>query len=274
MSRLPGEPKLAIDRKDPQGNYYIYYTDGAGRSREKSTFTRDRREAELYKAEWLIGRERPKSDPDPDEVLIIDALNYYMVKKLPKATDPDRIRNAVKAMLPFWADRYISEITEDTCDEYVEWRDRANETVRRELGVLSTAVKRYADDGYVSKRVKVYKPDSEDGRIRWLEFHEALRLYRAARKSRKASGHLPFFILIGVLTGQRKEAILSLKWEDVDLVRGRIDWNPKGRKRSKKRRPKTTIPKRLTRYLKKRRISHPQDTHVVTYQGTVRSACR
>ena len=36
--------------------------------------------------------------------------------------------------------------------------------------------------------------------------------------------HLPLFILIGLYTGARKEAILSLRWSQVDLTSNRIDF--------------------------------------------------
>ncbi len=266
MSRPIGEPRLEIDRKNPDGNFYLYVTEG-GKSRELSTFTRDREKAELFRHEWCIGRSRPKVAPPPDAVLITDVLNYYMVKRLPKVKAPKRIQEAVKAMLPFWENRYLSEITEDTCDEYVEKRDRAVETVRRELGVLGSAVKRYKKDGYVSQLVSVYRPESEDGRIRWLEPKEFIQLVKAARRLKGAAEHLPLFIAIGALTGQRKEAILSLTWNDVDLERGHIDWNPIGRRRTKKKRPRTAIPKRLVKYLQRRRAQYPDDTHVITYRG-------
>jgi hypothetical protein len=37
--------------------------------------------------------------------------------------------------------------------------------------------------------------------------------------------HLPLFILVGLYGGARKEAILSLRWLQVDLDAGRIDFN-------------------------------------------------
>lgn len=233
MSRPRGEPRLEIDRKNAKGFYYIYYTEG-GRSREKSTFTRSRKEAELVRAEWLIGRERPRFRPDPSEVLVTDVLNYYMVKRLPKVADPERIKHATRPLLEFWKNRTLGEITEDTCQEYTEWRERAVETMRRELGVLAAACQKYSRDGMVSMATSVFKPAKQEGRIRWLRAEEAIKLLRAARKVERASKHLPLFIAIGLLAGQRKRAILSLKWEDIDLENGKIDWNPVGRKRTKK----------------------------------------
>ncbi|HEY8604517.1 site-specific integrase [Tsuneonella suprasediminis] len=266
MPRPKSEPKLEIDRKNPVGNYYIYWTEN-GRSREKSTGTRDRGEAELRKAEWLIGREKPKGPKEPGQVLIAEVLNNYMVKRLPKVVDRERIQYAVSAMLPFWRDRYVDDITEGSCDDYLAWRKRAPETMRRELGVLAAAINRAFRDGLISRRITVFRPPPVEGRIRFLECHEAVKLVRAAARVERAAGHLPLFLAIGLLTGQRKDTILSLKWEDVDFAQGFIDWNPIGRTRTRKERPRSSIPKRLVKHLKRRRRLYPHDEYVITYQG-------
>ena len=57
---------------------------------------------------------------------------------------------------------------------------------------------------------------------------EAAALLRAALREPRCRLHLPLFILIGLYTGQRKEAILSLRWPQVDLDVGRIDFNAPG----------------------------------------------
>jgi integrase len=60
---------------------------------------------------------------------------------------------------------------------------------------------------------------------------------------------MPLFILLGVYTGRRKEAILSLRWAQVDLEERRIDFEISGRRKTKKRRGVIPIPPRLLPHL-------------------------
>jgi integrase len=78
-------------------------------------------------------------------------------------------------------------------------------------------------------------------------------LIRASR-TRQARLYLPLFILIGLYTGRRKEAILSLRWPQVDLNAGRIDFDIAGRKRTNKKRGTVRIPARLLPHLRRARL--------------------
>ena len=60
---------------------------------------------------------------------------------------------------------------------------------------------------------------------------------------------MPLFILLGLYTGRRKEAILSLRWPQVDLEAALIDFEIAGRKRTNKKRGKVPIPARLLPHL-------------------------
>src|SRR5262245_25467525 len=115
---------------------------------------------------------------------------------------------------------------------------------RSELGVLRTAINWAHKDGRITRSVPVPLPEGGQSRERWLTRSEAAGLIRAAR-TRKARLHMPLFILLGLYTGRRKEAILSLRWPQVDLEGGLIDFDIAGRARTKKRRGKVRIPARL-----------------------------
>lgn len=95
-------------------------------------------------------------------------------------------------------------------------------------------------------------PERPAPRDRWLTRKEAASLIRAARTP-QARLYMPLFILLGLYTGRRKEAILSLRWPQVDLHAGLIDFEIAGRKRTFKKRGKIPIPKRLLPHLKRAR---------------------
>ncbi|MCX9148367.1 site-specific integrase [Erythrobacter sp. WG] len=56
--------------------------------------------------------------------------------------------------------------------------------------------------------------------------------------------------MLGLYTGARKEAILSLRWTQVDFRRGVIDFNDPSRARTVKRRSRIPIPDRLMTFLR------------------------
>ena len=58
---------------------------------------------------------------------------------------------------------------------------------------------------------------------------------------------------LGLYTGRRKEAILSLRWPQVDLEAGRIDFEVAGRRRTNKKRGIIQIPPRLLPHLRRAR---------------------
>ena len=81
---------------------------------------------------------------------------------------------------------------------------------------------------------------------------EASLLLRASR-TEKARLYLPLFILLGLYIGRRKEAILSLRWPQVNLGAGLIDFEVAGRQRTNKKRGKVPIPRKLLSHLKRAR---------------------
>ena len=90
-------------------------------------------------------------------------------------------------------------------------------------------------NGRITRPVAVDLPARPEPRDRWLSRSEAGQLIRAARTP-QARLYLPLFILIGLYTGRRKEAILSLRWPQVDLEARTINFEVSGRRRTNKRR--------------------------------------
>jgi integrase len=87
---------------------------------------------------------------------------------------------------------------------------------------------------------------------------DVLNLYLQERGPKVAEpGRIAYavlaFILLGLYTGRRKEAILSLRWPQVDLEAGRIDFEVSGRRRTNKKRGVIQIPPRLLPHLRRAR---------------------
>ena len=228
----------------------IHYRRPDGRRGQRSTATADREEAEKALAEFISGQQRRSGPRDPSQVLITDLLADYAEEQGPHTAAPERIAFAIVPLGEFWEGRAVGDITRETCRAYSAWRQRSAGTVRKELGTLRAAVNHAHREGRLTRSVPVHLPEKPDSRIRWLTREEALTLRRAAMKEPKVRGYLPLFLQIGLTTGRRKEAILSLRWAQVDLEGKRIDFDPVGRRRTNKRRGVVPIPPKLLPYLK------------------------
>jgi integrase len=270
MPRRNSGPRLRFLKK--RSCFYICWTE-AGRSRERSTGTPDRRRAEIVFAEFLRIRTRTQGPRDPAETLVTDVLADYAQEHGPHTSAPWRIAYAVTALTVFWEGLTLVEVTKETCRRYAVSRGRSAGTVRRELGTLRAAINHALSEGRLTRPIVVHLPDPPAPRERWLTRNEAARLLAGAlgftfatcsdirtrqerwvvweRDLTSARLHLPLFILMGLYTGARKEAILSLRWSQVDLSGMRINYNAPGSRQTKKRRPHIPIPSKLLAHLQR-----------------------
>lgn len=234
MSRRNQGPKLRWLSK--RGCYYITWTE-RGRSRERSTGTADREAAERMLGEWIHIRGRKNCPSDPSDILVTDILADYAMEKASKVAAPRVIGCAIEAMSPYWEGLTVVNVTEHTCNGYGDWRSRSSNTVRRELAVLQAAINWGFRQNRLTRSVAVTLPARPPSKTRWLTKEEAARLLRMAR-TKKARLYMPLFILIGLYTGRRKEAILSLRWPQVDLEARIIDFAKPGEAETSKKRGK------------------------------------
>lgn len=259
MSRPPEGPKLRPNKKR-KGVFYIYWTDGAGRSRERSTGTRDREEAHRIFADWLssgeadagvpIGWDKPRR---ASQARIADVLAMYAEEHVAHHTaSPETMLYAIKPLLAWWSERTCDYIRPETCRAYVRARMNAgvqSSTTGRELTALNAALGYAHKNGKLIDRPFVEIPQRPPPRDRWLTRGEAARLLWESRRDPHARGHLPLFIMLGLRTGARPAALFDLRWTQIDFANNRIDFNPPGRKRTSKGRPIISIPRRLRWFL-------------------------
>jgi integrase len=264
MPRRNSGPRLRFLKK--RGCFYICWTED-GRSRERSTGTSDREQAEIAFAEFLRIRTLAGGPRDPAEILVTDVLADYAQEHGPRTSAPWRLAYAVAGLAGFWEGRTVAEVTKDACRRYESARCRSAGTVRRELGVLRAAINHAHREGRLARPVVVHLPDRPAPRDRWLSRREAAALLRAALREPRVRMHLPLFVLLGLYTGQRKEAILSLRWSQVDLEGRRIDFNSPGARRTNKRRSKIPIPSKLLPHLRRARLRGTELGFVINENG-------
>lgn len=242
-----------------QSWYIVWYE--AGRERLKSAGTTDGGEAEAALANFIGQRQRrARADGprDPRDVSIAEVLDLYGTEHAPTRADPARIGYAIDALLSYWDGKTVADISKTSCRKYGEHRQRAAGTIRRELGTLTAALNFAVDEKLLERAPFVELPDKPEGKDRWLSRSEAAKLVNAARTGRTdVRLYLPLFILLGLYTGARKQALLTLRWPQVDLERGRIDFR-KGSRRTNKGRAHIPIPAHLMTFLRlawRRRMS-------------------
>ena len=256
MPRPNRGPKLKPPGKRPF--FYITWFD-RGRERLRSTGTSDRREAEAALAKFISERHRATGPRDPSEIQVADILAFYGEEHAPTRKAPQRIGYAIAALLSYWNGKTVADITKGRCREYVRKRRVSDGTARRELGTLTAALNYAAGEKLLEKKDVpfVELPAKPDGKDRWLTRHEAARLLNASRNARAdVRLYLPLFVLLGLYTGARKTAILTLRWPQVDLEARRINFRKGGE--TNKKRAHIPSPNRLMPFLRsawRRRMS-------------------
>ena len=119
---------------------------------------------------------------------------------------------------------------------------------RRSLEVLRAAIRYWHREyGPLPSVPVVVLPPKCEPRDKWLTRAEADRLIRAA----EGVEHLKRFILLGLLTGSRTEAILSLTWDRIDFASGVMRRRAYGEIESRtKRTPPVRLGKRILSLLR------------------------
>lgn len=219
-----------------------------------------------------------------EEVLALYALDQPVDKPSRKL-----IGYHIDNLTPFWGDKTLADVKGSTCRKYLEHRTSPSlwtsssevkrrkpqsiksSTVRRELKTLQAAINHWHKESPLEAVPKVSLPPEGERRERVLSRSEVAKLLWACRK-RKAP-HVARFILIGLYTGTRHQAILKLRWSPalhgghIDLERGVIYRRGSAEKETSKRRPPVGIPKRLDAFLARWRASDRDNASVIRHDG-------
>ena len=155
MARRGEGPRLKWHRSG--SGWFICWTEG-GRSRERSTGTRDNEKAQEVFADWLADRKPAASGPsDPTETLVTDVLADYALVRGDKVVGQETLANNVATLASLFEGKMVSEVPGYT-NTYIERRGVAPGTVRRELGVLRAAINHCHRQGRLTRTVAVELP--------------------------------------------------------------------------------------------------------------------
>lgn len=289
-------PRLASIRKPgwTRPILYIRWTEG-GKTRLHSTgYAADDPDevarAHNYLTEWSRKRigARRKGPGNPDQVWIRDVIDDYVSEQGNKVAAPATLLIAARPLRRFFRPDTVATLTPARVHEYWAWRATHSirvldpgagtievverpisvGTIIRELaGTLRPAIRHAVNQRRLVKgEYHVPVPSAPPGRDYWITRPQAARLLWETRRDKRARLHLPLYTLIALYTGQRRGAILDLTWRQVDLLRGRIDFNPPGRTQTRKRRPIIPIPRPLLAALR-RAHARASSAFVVAYNG-------
>jgi integrase len=260
--------------------------------------------SEYIAAKWQPAAPSADDRRDPAKVLVADVLALYAVEKAPKlASDPKSTAGFIKHLLAWWGSRTLADVKRSTCLAYVVHRtsmtnsrakagpDRpaprqvSDQTARRELETLSSAIGYWNGENTLTTRPIVTLPDRPESPRDALTRSEAASLLWAALGWRKASdgtwrrlglsqranrAHLRRAIVIGLYTGSRPAVTRTLLWGEsatspwVDLDAGVIYRRGRDvREQRTKRTPVVKLPSRLLAHMRRwRRLDREREAQL------------
>ncbi len=202
----------------------------------------------------------------------------------------------MERLIPFWSEIRLSEIKQSLCFEYYNYRKLETErwqkkygrpirelskaSARRELEQLQAIINFAHKNNITTINPFVYKFEKARPRDRWMTRGEVTALLWEARKIEQARDYLPLFIVLGVYTGQRMGVILKLRWVDVDLIHGVIDFTKHDHSKTK-RSAKVRIHRKLLGHLRRARkrgvelghVIHRNQTPIKNPKKSFKNAC-
>ena len=300
----PGTVKLISRERSPFW-YIEYYDPDARRMRKVSTKERDRAAAEGVLAAFLeppgekleadptpgvseapAGEAEPVADTRPSparptptrptplrptdggassQVPVATVLDYYWQRHACDIASYEQAEVAIRHLARLHAGRAITELSRDVQQDYVDIRfddeGISHATIKREISVLKAALNFYAADHRGLELPRIYDLGQVEPRTRWLTPEEVDKLLKACRHR-----HMYLYVLLAVGTAGRPEAILDLRWNDIDFAGGIIHLNAAGREQTNKNRPTIRMSTTLQKALQAARLTAETD-FVIEWAG-------
>lgn len=208
-------------RRPDSSNWWISYVDASGQYVRRSAETTNHSEAKVLEQEARSQAWREKQMGIAPPRTFDDVMRHYLKYASHAHRSYESTVFRVQTLAKAFAGREIASITGQEIRNYAGSRlidEAAKATVNRELAALSAAINycRRELEWDLPNPVSGRKLREPDGRVRWLKKAEVESLCRAAREQRHGD-LLEDFIRLAVNTGMRREEMLGLEWQRVDL---------------------------------------------------------
>jgi len=262
-----------------------------------------RAEADLQLAAYLTAKHVAPRDgsKDPINVLIADVFSIYLEDKKNEIVRIKKTIERVMILAEWWGTKTLGDVNGKSCRDYVAWRIQqpirsarrditgrparlvSKQGVRRELEDLRAAINHHRREGLCNQVVEVTLPERGHRRETFLTRSEAARLLWAAwtmretqrgRRTGKRTGkHIARFILVGLYTGTRHDAVLGASFDRgerrswIDMERGVFHRLREGQRETSKQQPPVRLPERLMLHLRRWRRLGLSTSAIVEWNG-------
>ena len=248
--------------------------------------------AEEKLASYIAAKYEPvRKERDIEQIDIADVLSIYDEDCGGRQSNRTQLDGRLTRLNDFWGGKKLSEVTGETCREYIRWCGSTGGG-RRDLEDLRAAINHHAREGFHRGVVRVLLPPRGEPRTRWLSRNEAAKLlwvcwrarevqtmHRGAHKGdkieteRRPLRHLAKFILVGLYTGTRAGSIAAASFQRepgrsyIDIESGLFYRLLEGKVQTKKRQTPVPIPPRLLAHLRRWAAKGTIQGHVVEWSG-------
>lgn len=237
----PDAPRL---RRRKDGYWETVYKDEEEKTRRHSHGTKLEAEAAVAHDSFIKELARPEIPARPTVAWVVDQYYDYICREKSEATSGPMAAN-VSPLKEHLGHLFWDEVVQDVVDEYIVWRmqkprwvahqnyDRqygttSRNTACKDLGVLRSALKRARKNRYTAypPDFSIIKGEPVRDTSVWITAEELARMIVACEPRQievngkkidreRDRSHIEAFLLIAHATGARKEAILSLTWDQV-----------------------------------------------------------
>lgn len=247
LVRLPGKANWYIKDGDIRRN---------GRCLTLSTGTEDREDAKCFLASYLAKKAVPEQ-PTISQLLDM-RLEDMLARKVRRARDTGYMHKTLKE---HFGRLKPEQLSLPLISQFRQAYNHVPAMLREYLLELKTTLQMAKNHNIIQHMPPITIPAKAPPRDVFLNQEQAQALWEAAQ-----SAHLKLFIHLALVTGARKEAILQLTWDRVNLSSRRVDFHDPNKAITNKRRTLSPITAETAEILKEAKQFAETD-HVIEFNG-------